>query len=92
MARVYAWTGQNDLAFEYLDRMVDEHGPRSAAWVDTDLYEPIKSDPRWQEFMDRNGRAKEDLSHIQFNPPLPPEVIQSIERMRAARRPESDAS
>ncbi len=28
---------------------------------------------------------KEDLSHIDFNPPLPPEVIAEVERMRAER-------
>jgi hypothetical protein len=56
------------------------------------LYEPIKSDPRWQEFRERNGVTREDLSHIEFNPPLPPEVVKEVERMRAARRPESDAS
>ena len=85
IARIYAWTGQNDLAFEYLERMVDEIGPSSAAKVDTDLYEPIKSDPRWLAFLERNGVRKEDLSHIKFDPPLPPEVVAEIERLRAER-------
>jgi TolB-like protein len=85
IARIAAWTGQNDLAFEYLDRMVDQHGQSHAQYVDTDLYEPIKSDPRWQEFLKRNGVAKEDLSHIRFDPPLPPEVIAEIQRMRGER-------
>jgi tetratricopeptide (TPR) repeat protein len=86
IARIYAWTGQNDLAFEYLERMVDESGPSSAAQVDTDLYEPIKTDPRWQAFLDRNGVSKEDLSHIEFDPPLPPEVVAEVKRMRAKRQ------
>jgi adenylate cyclase len=86
IARIYAWTGQNDLAFEYLERMVDEDGPSSAALVDTDLYEPIKTDPRWQAFLERNGVSKEDLSHIEFDPPLPPEVVAEVRRMRAERQ------
>lgn len=85
IARIYAWSGQNDLAFEYLERMVEKHGPQSAARVDTDLYEPIKSDPRWQPFLERNGVVKENLAHIEFNPPLPPEVVTEVERMRAKR-------
>ena len=70
-------------AFEYLERMVDEDGPSSAATVDTDLYEPIKTDPRWQAFLGRNGVSKEDLSHIEFDPPLPPEVVAEVKRLRA---------
>ena len=85
IARVYAWSGQNDLAFEYLERMIDEQGPASARYVDTDLYEPIKSDPRWQPFLERNGATQEDLPDVEFNPPLPPEVVAEVERMRAER-------
>ena len=85
IARVYAWTGQNDLAFEYLERMIEENEPSFAVYVKTDLYEPIKSDPRWLPFLERNGASDDDLSHIKFNPPLPPEVIADIERMRASR-------
>ena len=85
LARIHAWSGQNDIAFEYLERMVQQRGPGSAASVDTDLYEPIKSDPRWQHFLERNGVADEDLSDIEFNPPLPPEVVTKVERMRAER-------
>ncbi|MEJ2129769.1 MAG: tetratricopeptide repeat protein [Woeseiaceae bacterium] len=92
IARVYAWSGQNDLAFEYLDRMVEEMGRDWAARVDTDLYEPIKSDPRWQEFLDKNGVKKEDLSDIEFDPPLPPEVVAEVERMRAERERNKEVS
>ena len=83
IARVYAWSGQNDLAFEYLERMIEKDGPASAQFVDTDLYASIKSDPRWQPFLERNGVTKEDFSDVEFNPPLPPEVVAEVERMRA---------
>ena len=77
VARVAAWTGQNDLAFEYLQRTVDLEGPEIVQAIRRggDLYEPIKSDPRWQAFLDRYDTAEqEDLSHIRFNPKLPAEV------------------
>ena len=92
IARIAAWTGQNDLAFEYLEHMVDESGPAAAAGVDSDLYEPIKSDPRWPLFLERNGVIEEDLSHIQFNPLLPPEVVEEVKRVRAERERNNDES
>jgi tetratricopeptide (TPR) repeat protein len=80
IARIYAWTGQNDLAFEYLDYAVEKYGPTVAQSVRTDFYEPIKSDPRWQAFLKRYGVADEDLSHIRFNPKLPAEVVEALAR------------
>ena len=74
IAILAAWTGQNDVAFKYLEDAVEQKGPSVAQSVQIDLYEPIKSDPRWQAFLERYGAAKEDLSHIRFNPKLPAEV------------------
>jgi TolB-like protein len=74
IARIAAWTGQNDLAFEYLEHAVEKYGPSIAQTVRTDLYEPIKSDSRYQEFLERYGASDEELSHIRFNPKLPAEV------------------
>jgi tetratricopeptide (TPR) repeat protein len=78
IARIAAWTGQNDLAFEYLERMVDAEGPESALWVSTDLYEPIKSDPRWRAFLERNDATGDEWSSIRFNPKLPAEVVKAL--------------
>lgn len=76
IARIAAWTGQNDLAFEYLDRAVEQRGPGmvTAIKLGSDLYAPIKSDPRWRQFLDRYDANDEDLSQIRFNPKLPEEV------------------
>ena len=74
IARVAAWTGRNDLAFEYLEYAVEKYGPAVARSVRTDLYEPIKSDPRWQAFLERYDAADEGLSRIRFNPKLPAAV------------------
>ena len=85
LARIYAWTGQNDRAFALLERMVRVQGPSSVANVKTDLYEPIKSDPRWQAFLERYGATDDDLLQIEFDPPLPPEVVAEAKRIRAER-------
>lgn len=70
IARVYAWTGQIDLAFEWLDKMVDQFGPDKVFEVKTKLYDPIKSDPRGQAFLKEHGAEDRDLSHIVCNPQL----------------------
>ena len=74
IARIYAWTGQNDLAFEYIERTVDVEGSGIVQSLNTDLYEPIKSDPRWQNLLHRCDVAEEDLARIRFKPKLPAEV------------------
>jgi TolB-like protein len=81
IARIAAWTGQNDLAFEYLERAIDREGPEYVQDIKggADLYAPIQSDPRWQSFLERYDSAKEeDLSQIRFNPKLPAEVEQAL--------------
>jgi len=80
IARVAAWTGQNDLAFENLERAIDMQGPQILQAVKRggDLYAPITSDPRWQALFDRYGMAEEDLSNIRFNPKLPAEVVVAL--------------
>jgi adenylate cyclase len=80
IARIAAWTGQNELAFEYLEQAIDRDGPEIVAAIKrgSDLYEPITSDPRWQAMLDRYDTASEDLSHIRFNPKLPDEVVAAL--------------
>lgn len=81
IARIAAWTGQNDLAFEYLERTVDREGPGIVQDIKrgSDLYGPVKSDPRWHAFIERYDAAEEeDLSHIRFSPKLPAEVEQAL--------------
>jgi len=83
IARIAAWTGQNDLAFEYLERAIDQEGPGYVQDIKfaADLYEPITSDPRWRAFLDRYDTVgEEDLSHIRFNPKLPKEVAEALAR------------
>jgi len=80
-ARILAWTGQNDLAFQYLERAVESEGPNIVQAIKrgSDLYGPIKSDPRWQAFLDRHESVEdEDLSQIRFDPKLPAEVEEAL--------------
>jgi hypothetical protein len=67
--------GQNDRAFAYLDDMVRQDGPESAWHATTDLYARLQSDPRYPDFLARNGYAPESPAHVEFQPTLPPRII-----------------
>ena len=80
IARVAAWTGQHELAFEYLELAADREGAELVQAIKrgSDLYEPITTDPRWQALLDRYDTVEDDWSHIRFNPKLPDEVVTAL--------------
>ena len=71
IARIYAWTGDADKAFEWLYRMVEVEGPSMLAYIDTDLYSKIKPDPRWKELRMKHGIEDFVPGSIEFNYTLP---------------------
>jgi adenylate cyclase len=83
IARVYAFTGQNDEAFVWLERMVDELGQGSASLANSVWYEKLRSDPRMSAFLQKYGVSEEDMLHIEFDPPFPPALQAAIDRYRA---------
>jgi adenylate cyclase len=72
IARVYAWMGDNDKAFEWLDRAVEANGPRVLGGINTPLYDKIKSDPRWRELRDHHGIFDVQVEAIEFDYSLAP--------------------
>lgn len=70
IARIYAWIGDNDKAFEWLDRMVEEDA-RLVRLIDTDLYDKIKSDPRWKQLRSAHGFNDDAREVIDFHYSLP---------------------
>jgi tetratricopeptide (TPR) repeat protein len=79
LARVYAWIGDNDKAFELIDKMIEEN-PEIAASFDSDFYARLEGDPRWTEFRKRFGYDKRDAEHVDFNPDLPEEIVQALKQ------------
>ena len=52
MAKVYSFLGENDKAFEYLDKFRPWYGLHK--WIDRDvLFEPIRNDPRFRGLLER---------------------------------------
>jgi TolB-like protein/Tfp pilus assembly protein PilF len=78
LARVHAWIGDNDKAFEYMEKVVVS-GHFAAGDLDTDFYRRLEDDPRWAEFRSRHGVEERDLSQIEFNPALPDEILRSMQ-------------
>lgn len=71
VARVYAWIGDNDKAFEWLDKMLEIEGPEWVGLVDTDYYEKIKSDPRWRALRKKHGYDDDAVEDVEINITLP---------------------
>jgi hypothetical protein len=71
IAYVYAYRGEADKAFEWLDKAV-EYGDGGLADVVTEsLFDKIHADPRWLPFLHKVGKAPEQLAKIEFKVTLP---------------------
>jgi len=70
IARVYATTGQVELAFEWFDGAV-EHGIGSRINPIDPGLELLQDDRRWHALLERIGKAPDQLEAIDFEPRLP---------------------
>ena len=71
IAGVYAYCGEADKAFAWLDKAV-EYGDGGLGEIVTDnLFDKIHGDPRWLAFLRKIGKAPEQLAKIEFKVTLP---------------------
>jgi adenylate cyclase len=72
IAYVYAFCGDADKAFEWLDKAVTYQDPGVSDVVTENLFDIIHSDPRWLPFLRKIGKAPDQLAKIELKmPPLP---------------------
>ena len=71
VAAVYAFRGEADKAFEWLDRAVAEKDPGVSEIVTDVIVANLRSDPRWLPFLHKIGFAPEQLAKIELKVPLP---------------------
>jgi TolB-like protein/Tfp pilus assembly protein PilF len=71
VAAAYAWRGQIDLAFEWLDRAIGLHDPSVASAAVEPLLDSLHGDPRWLPYLRRIGYAPEQVAKIEFKVTLP---------------------
>jgi tetratricopeptide (TPR) repeat protein len=73
IAYVYAFRGEPDQAFAWLDKALDYHDPGLSEIVPNNLFDKIHSDPRWLPFLRKIGKAPDQLAKIKFKVTLPPQ-------------------
>jgi tetratricopeptide (TPR) repeat protein len=71
IAYVYAFRGEADKAFEWLDKAVDYGDTGLGDIVVENLFDKIHNDPRWLAFLHKIGKAPEQLAKIEFKVTLP---------------------
>jgi tetratricopeptide (TPR) repeat protein len=72
IACIYAFCGDADKAFEWLDKAVASEDAGLGEIVSENLFDKIHSDPRWLPFLRKIGKAPDQLAKIEFKvPPLP---------------------
>jgi tetratricopeptide (TPR) repeat protein len=72
IAYVYAFCGNADKAFEWLDKAIAYQDPGLGEILVENLFDNIHSDPRWLPFLRKIGYAPDQLAKIEFKvPPLP---------------------
>jgi Flp pilus assembly protein TadD len=73
IAYVYAYRGEADPAFAWLDKAVEYGDPGVGQIVVEPLFDKIHADPRWLPFLRKIGKAPEQLAKIEFEVKLPAE-------------------
>ena len=71
IASVFAYRGEVDRAFEWLDKAQAYDDPGLSEIVYERPLDNLKQDPRWLPLLRKLGKAPEQLAKIQFNPTLP---------------------
>ena len=71
IAQAWAWRGDADEAFEWLDRALLLDRVQVVTWNRNPEFEPLYEDPRWDEFLRRIERHPDQLAEIRFDPQLP---------------------
>jgi TolB-like protein/Tfp pilus assembly protein PilF len=71
IAAVYAFRGEADQTFEWLDKALQNHEPDIGAVPALTYFAKLKSDPRWLPFLRKASVAPEQLAKIEFKVTLP---------------------
>ncbi len=66
-AQAFAYVGQADKAFEWLQRSLPEGTIQLQTGFPEPLYDRLRDDPRWMEIMRRIGRTPEQMQAIPFS-------------------------
>lgn len=71
IAYTYAYRGEADEAFEWLERAIENHDAGLSDLGATNAFARIEQDPRWLPFLESVGMAPEQLAAIEFEVKIP---------------------
>ena len=71
IAAVYAWLGDADAAFEWLERALDGELFWMLVRIGDLEFGPIRDDPRWEDVLRRLERHPDQLAGVEFDPRIP---------------------
>jgi hypothetical protein len=71
IARVYAFRGEADRAFEWLNKAVAYHDTGVANFPNEPLLSNLHDDPRWLPFLRKLGKTPDQLAAIKLDVKLP---------------------
>ncbi len=71
IAYIYAWRGERDKAFEWLDKAIEYKDTGLPMLAVEPLFDNLHDDPRWLPLLRRLGKAPEELAKIEFVIDLP---------------------
>jgi len=69
--KIYAWIGESDLAFEWLERRLERDLDNIAEIFNDPVYFKLHDDPRWIPFLEKVGESPDQLSAVDFDVRLP---------------------
>ena len=70
LATVYAWTGEIDEAFVWMNRYIAQGNLSAGVYMDP-LFENLHNESRWQTFLESFGVSDVQLAKIDFKPSFP---------------------
>jgi len=65
IAMVYAWRGDTDTAFHWLNTAIDDNQDLDAIHIEA-LLQDLHTDPRWEQTLSRVGLASSQVADIEF--------------------------
>lgn len=71
IARVYAYRGEADQAFDWLDRAVVNKDSLLLNYIHSPFFDKIRDDPGWLPFLESIGMSPKQLAKIEFEFSLP---------------------
>jgi hypothetical protein len=71
IATVFAFRGEADRAFEWMEKAAEQHDPDLGSIIAHRMFDTLHDDPRWLAFLRENGLAPEQLAAIKFDVTVP---------------------